>query len=125
MESPTPKPWVVISFAKCNQHHIAFATAAFIIMTMTIITLKMISTAHIFAERKQAVPAYFFFGDARTMSTHVRAIYHEIHEKFTTMTPVVPSPVAPTPPFHKTIMKYIERIFDQVIVPVVYKYGAM
>ena len=133
MESPTPMPWVVISFAKCNQQHIEFATAAFIIMTITIITLKMISTAHIFAERKQAIPAYFFFGDARTMSTHVRAIYHDIHtphtqgnEHFTAMTPAVSTPIAAAPtPFHSAISKYIERIFDQVIVPFVYKYGAM
>lgn len=124
------KPYTVINFTKCNINHIAFAIAAFIIMTITILLLKMIATANMFSALKIATPAYYFFGDARTMNRYVSSF----KETFTTerdYTPIADPAIPPADPAippatsSPPLMKYMDLLYDQFIVPVVYKYGAM
>jgi hypothetical protein len=117
-----------LTYAACNRNHYAFAFVAAAIMAATLMSLKMISTGNTLAAADRAVPAYFFFGDTRTMSRRLGAggdgfttmsgeapdetDYIHIHEDFVDRAAAAAS-------------RTIESVFDQFVVPAVYRYGAI
>jgi hypothetical protein len=123
-----------LTYAMCNRDHYAFAFVAAAIMAATLVSLKMISTGNTLAAAGRAVPAYFFFGDTRTMSRRLGAGGGGAGgaDAFTTMSGAAPDDVDYIH-IHEDFVdraaaaasETIETVFDQFVVPAVYRYGAI